>query len=72
LDVILVVRFKWEIYIETIAAKVFRTFLKSLPAPYSKESLNANIKLPLHRTVRSTMTYACPVWELVADTYKLH
>jgi hypothetical protein len=40
--------------------------------PIQIEGLSANIKLTLHKAlVRSIMTYACPAWELTADTYLL-
>jgi hypothetical protein len=36
------------------------------------ERLSANIKLTLHKAlISSVMTYACPTWELAANTYLL-
>jgi hypothetical protein len=37
--------------------------------PLQSEGLRANIKLILHKAViTSVITYACPAWELAADT----
>jgi hypothetical protein len=39
---------------------------------FKNERLSTNIKVTLYKAlVRSVMTYACPTWELVADTYLL-
>jgi hypothetical protein len=52
-------------------AKAFRTFI-GIYFLYKSERLSANIKLTLHeKLIRSVMTYACPAWELAADTYLL-
>jgi hypothetical protein len=54
-----------------IEAKAFRTFIR-LYTLFKSERLSANIKLTLHKALnRSLMTYACPAWELAADTYLL-
>jgi hypothetical protein len=40
--------------------------------PIQSDRLSANIKLTLHKAkIRSGVTYACPAWELAADTYLL-
>jgi hypothetical protein len=37
-----------------------------------KWTLSASIKLTLHRElIKSVITYACPAWEIAADTYLL-
>ncbi|PNF19670.1 hypothetical protein B7P43_G16062 [Cryptotermes secundus] len=52
-----------------IEAKAFRTFIR-IYSLFKSEHLNANIKLNLYKApIRSVMTYACPAWELAADTY---
>jgi hypothetical protein len=52
-------------------AKAFRTFNIIYSLSKSKRS-SANIKLVHHKAlIRSVMTYACPAWELAADTYLL-
>jgi hypothetical protein len=52
-------------------AKDFRTFIR-IYSLFKSERLRANIKITLHKTlIRSVMTYACPAWELAADTYLL-
>jgi hypothetical protein len=52
-------------------AKTFRTFIRIFSLLKS-ERLSTNIKVTLHKApIRSVMTYACPVCELVADTYLL-
>jgi hypothetical protein len=39
---------------------------------FKNKLLSANIKLTVHKAlIGSVMTYACPVWELAADTYLL-
>jgi hypothetical protein len=54
-----------------IEAKAFRTFIR-IHSLLKTELLSANIKLTLHKAmIRSVMTYACPAWELAADTYLL-
>jgi hypothetical protein len=57
-----------------IEARTFRTFIK-VYSLFKSERLSANIKLTLHKKlITSVMIYACPDWELAADTYlsKLH
>jgi hypothetical protein len=57
--------------IDTIEAKVFRTFLTDYPL-FKSERLNANIKIILHKTlIRSILIYACPAWEFATDTHLL-
>jgi hypothetical protein len=59
------------IYIETIEAKPFRTFIR-LYSLFKSEQLSVNIKLTLHKAlIRSVMTYACPTWKFAAETYLL-
>jgi hypothetical protein len=54
-----------------IEAKVLRTFIR-IYSLFKSERLSANIKLTLHKAlIRSLIMYACPTWELVADTYLL-
>jgi hypothetical protein len=54
-----------------IQAKAFRTFIR-IYSLFRSECLSANIKLTLHEAlIRSVLTYACPAWEFVADTYLL-
>jgi hypothetical protein len=58
----------WRLHIEMSEAEAFRTFIR-IYSPYKSERLSANIKLTLHKAlVRSVITYACPAWELAADT----
>jgi hypothetical protein len=60
-----------RLYIEMIKAKAFRTFIR-IYSLYISERLSANIKLTLQKAlISSVMTYACPAWELAADTYRL-
>jgi hypothetical protein len=60
-----------RLHIEIIEAKAFRTFIR-IYFLLKNERLSANIKPTLHKAlIRSVMTYACPAWELVADTYLL-
>jgi hypothetical protein len=48
----------WILYIDTIEAKNFRTFIR-LYSLFKSERLSANIKQPLHKVlIRSVMTYA--------------
>jgi hypothetical protein len=69
--VILDNRITWSLHIEIIEAKAFRTFIR-INSLFKDERLSANIKLTLHKAlIRSVMTYACPTWELVTDTYLL-
>jgi hypothetical protein len=52
-------------------AKAFRALVR-IYSLFKSEHLNANIKLALYKAmIRSVMTYACPTWEIVADTYFL-
>jgi hypothetical protein len=52
-----------------IEAKVFRTFIRIY---LKSERLSAKIKLTLHKAlIRKVIMYACPAWELAADTYLL-
>jgi hypothetical protein len=52
-------------------AKAFRTFI-TIYSLFKSECLSTNNKLSLHKAlIRSVMTYACPAWELPADTYLL-
>jgi hypothetical protein len=56
---------------ETIEAKAFRTFIR-IYSRFKSERLSANIEITIHKTlIRSVITYACPSWELAADTYLL-
>jgi hypothetical protein len=56
---------------EIIETKAFRTFIR-IYSLFKSERLSANIEPTLHKAlVRSVMTYACPAWELAADTYLL-
>jgi hypothetical protein len=51
--------------------KTFRTFIK-ICSLLKSERLIAKIKLALHQAlIRTAKTYACPAWELAADTYLL-
>jgi hypothetical protein len=54
-----------------VEAKAFRAFIM-VYSLFEREHLSANIKLTFHKAlIRSVMAYACPVWELVADTHLL-
>jgi hypothetical protein len=54
-----------------IEAKAIRTFFR-IYFLLKSERLSTNIKLTLHKAlIRSVMAYACPAWELAADTYLL-
>jgi hypothetical protein len=54
-----------------IEAKAFRTFIR-IYSLFKSERFSANIKLTLHKAlIRPVLTYACPAWELAADTYLL-
>jgi hypothetical protein len=71
LDVIFDQRMTWSLYIETIKAKAFQTFIR-LYSLFKSERLSANIKLTLHKAlIRSIMTYACPSWEFAAEIHLL-
>jgi hypothetical protein len=59
------------LHIETIEVGAFRTLIR-IYSPLKSENLGANIGLALHKAlVDSVITYACPSWELAADTYLL-
>jgi hypothetical protein len=50
-------------------AKAFRTFI-TIYSLFKIKRLSSNIKLTLHKAfIRSVMTYACPTWDLAADTH---
>jgi hypothetical protein len=71
LSVIFDKRMTWRLHIERIEAKAFRTFIR-LYSLFKSERLSVNIKFTLHKAlIRSVMTYACPAWEFVAETYLL-
>jgi hypothetical protein len=54
-----------------IEAKAFRTFIR-MYLLFKDEHLSANIKLTLHKAlIRLVITYACPAWEIAADTHLL-
>jgi hypothetical protein len=54
-----------------IEAKAFRTFIR-IYSLLKSERLSAKIKLTLYKAlIRTVITYACPAWELAADTYLL-
>jgi hypothetical protein len=54
-----------------IEAKVLRTFVR-IYSLLKSERLSAKIKLTLHKAlIRTVITYACPAWELAADTHLL-
>jgi hypothetical protein len=64
-------RMTWRLHIQIIEAKAFRIF-NSIYSLLKSERLSANIKLTLHKAlIRSVMTYACPVWEFVAECHLL-
>jgi hypothetical protein len=68
LNVIFDKRITWELHIEMIETKDFRTIIR-ICSLFKSECLNANIKLARHKALfRLVMTYACPAWKLVADT----
>jgi hypothetical protein len=71
LDVIFDKWITWELHMEIIEAMTFRTFIRICHL-FERKPLIANIKLTLRKAlIRSIMTYACPAWELAADTYLL-
>jgi hypothetical protein len=71
LGVIFDKRITWRLHIEMIEAKAFRIFIR-IPFLFKTERLSAKIKLTLHEAlIGAVMTYACPSWELAADTYLL-
>jgi hypothetical protein len=58
-------------HIEMIETKAFRTFIR-IYSLFKSERLSVNIEPTLNKAlIRSGMTYACPAWKLVADTYFL-
>jgi hypothetical protein len=64
-------RITWRLLTEITEAKAFITFIR-IYSQCKSQRLIANIKLTLHKPlIRSVMTYACPAWKLVADTYLL-
>jgi hypothetical protein len=72
LGVIFDKRITWRPHIETIEAKVFRTFIR-VYSLFKSERLSANIKISLHKAlIRSLMTYACPAWEIATDNLLLN
>jgi hypothetical protein len=51
--------------------EVFQNIYKNLLS-IQNERISANIKLAIDKAlIRSVMSYACPAWELEADTYFL-
>jgi hypothetical protein len=71
LGVIFHKRISWRLHLEIIEAKAIRTFIR-IYSLLKSERLNAKIKLTLHKAlIRTVITYACPAWELAADTYLL-
>jgi hypothetical protein len=71
IGVILHNKITWILHKEMTEAKVFRTFI-IIYSLFKSERLSANIKLTLHKAlIRLVMTYACPTWELAADTHLL-
>jgi hypothetical protein len=58
----------WILHVEVIEATAFRAFI-SIYSQFRSNCLNANSKLTLHKAlITRAMIYACPVWELAADT----
>jgi hypothetical protein len=54
-----------------IKAKALKTFIR-IYSLLKSERLSAKVKLTLHEAlIRTVITYACPAWELAADTYHL-
>jgi hypothetical protein len=54
-----------------IEAEALRPFIRTYLL-FISELLSANIKLAPHKAlIKSVVTYACPAWELAADTYLL-
>jgi hypothetical protein len=52
----------------TTEAKAFRTFIR-IYSLFRSERVSVNSKLTLHKAViSSVIIYACPAWELAADT----
>jgi hypothetical protein len=68
LSVIFDKRITWRLHIEMTEAKAFRTFVR-ICSLFRSERLSINIKPTFHKALfRSVRTYACPAWELTADT----
>jgi hypothetical protein len=62
-------RITWRMHIEMIEAKVFRTSIR-IYSLFKSERLSSNMELTLHKTlIKSVISYACPAWKLVTDTY---
>jgi hypothetical protein len=61
-------RITWKLHIEMTEAKAFRTFIR-LYYLFKSEHVSTNIKLTLHKELRSVMTYASPAWESAAETH---
>jgi hypothetical protein len=60
-------RITWRPHIKIIEA--FRTLIR-IYSIFKNERLSDNIKLNLHKAqIRLVMTYACPAWEIAADSY---
>jgi hypothetical protein len=53
-----------------IEAKAFTTFIR-IYSLFKGERLSTNIKLTLHKALRSNMTYAFPGWKLAAGNHLL-
>jgi hypothetical protein len=71
LGVIFDKRVTWRMHIKMVETKAFRTFIR-IYFLFTNERLSANINLTLHKAlIRSGVIYACPAWELAADTYLL-
>jgi hypothetical protein len=61
-------RITCRLHLDVTEAKAFTTFIR-IYSLLNSERLFANIKLTLHKAlIRSVITYACPAWELAADT----
>jgi hypothetical protein len=64
-------RITWGLHIEMSEAKGCRAFIKTYFL-FRSGHLSTSIKLTLQADrIRSVMTYACPDWELAADTHLL-
>jgi hypothetical protein len=64
-------RITWRLKIEMIEAKVLRTFI-TIYSLFRSEFLYVTIKQTLHKAlIRAVMTYSCPTWKFVVDTYFL-
>jgi hypothetical protein len=59
----------WRLHIETVATKVFITFI-GLYFLFRNGRLSANIKFTIYEApIATIMTCACPGWEFGADTH---